>query len=98
MRVIQLGTNRPITYLPHQLDSDALLVQSPEQPEQKTYTEISVSVDSTLSQAVEECKRIWSIHTHEDIPLFIGYSLSAKLLADVLNEEYGGNVEMREIA
>ena len=94
-RIIQLGTAQPKQYAPATLGNDLVLLEV--QPEFPTFTDIHVSGDSSLMQAVAECKDIWDIHTHETTPLWIGYNAEAALLATVLNVEYGGAIELREI-
>ena len=94
-RIIHMGTCRPKNYLSSALGEDLVLHE--DQPELDTCTSITVSPDSTLVQAVSECMSIWEIHTHEDLPLWIGYNAEALLLATVLNTEYGGGIELREV-
>jgi hypothetical protein len=95
-RIIHLGTGQPKFYETSKNLGDPLQI-SLNQPLYKTYVNILVSDGSSLTQAVSECKRIWNIHAHEDIPLYIGYNLAALLLANVLQSEYGGLVILSEV-
>lgn len=86
MRKIYLGNVAPITYKPGQMGED--LEHAEDQPVFETVTEINVSDDSSLFEAVDEIKRIWSIHSHDDKPEWIGYSREAMSLATILADEY----------
>ena len=94
-RIIQLGTSHPKKYLPTGM-GDALALDT-SQPEIETYTQIAISPDSSLRQAVDECRTVWAIHAHEYVPMWIGHNKIAASLATILADEFGGNIEMRTI-
>lgn len=69
MRIIRLGNSAPKHYEPNRLGDDPVLTV--EQPKFDTYTEIAISNDSSLLQAIAEVKTIWDIHSHNVSPEWI---------------------------
>lgn len=83
MRIIRLGNSAPCHYEKGELGEEPVL--KTEQPVFETATEIAVSPDSSLQQAIAEIKTIWSIHSHNDAPDWISGNNEA--LVSLLAEE-----------
>lgn len=94
MRVIYLGNIAPCHYEKGELGSEPVL--KAEQPAFETVTEIRVSDDSTLAQALKEVADIWGIHSHNDAPEWIGHNAEAKALAILLADHFKTD-DIREI-
>ena len=86
-RMIYLGNDAPKEYLPGAMGDEPALAGI--QTAFATQTVVSVSPDSTIVQAVAEIKTIWSIHSHEAVPVSIGCSEDMVMLANVLCAEFG---------
>ena len=84
MRIIRLGNSAPKRYEPGRLGDDPVLTV--DQPKFDTYTEISVSNDSTLLQAIAEIITIWNIHSHNGFPDWI--SGNDNTLVTVVADEF----------
>lgn len=86
MRIIHLGNIAPCHYEKGELGSEPVLTA--EQPAFETVTEIRVSDDSDLAQALKEVVTIWGVHSHNDVPEWIGHSADAKSLAILLADHF----------
>ena len=93
-KVIHLGNYLPIHYESNKLGDE--LAKKQFQEEFSTHTEIVISQDSTLNQAISEIKTIWALHSHQASPTYIAYNSEAETLAKVLSDEFG-SVSIREI-
>lgn len=95
MRILYLGNIAPCHYEKGELGEEPIL--KAEQPAFETITEIQVSPDSTLAQAVAEVRTIWDLHSHNDAPEWIGFNAEARSLALLLADEFKVT-DLREVA
>jgi hypothetical protein len=93
-RIIYLGNSSPIYYKSHKFGEES--IQTQDQPKLDTVTTIHISPDSTMKQALEEIQEIWTGHSHDENPSYIGYNTDAHTIAIVLSSMFN-NIEIKEV-